>query len=166
MRTAGRLIVLLGSLIVTVAPAMAHDPLGRAQPSVETTVKGSGLTRAVAIRVRDLDSGNPIPAATLAVRAVDGDGSTVVCDVTRVPPDRFRCSLVFPRHGDWNVQVRIGGNQVVPTSFSVDVRTVGDPRARAASSGGPDVALLVGASLAVLAAAGLGAVLVVRRRRA
>ena len=164
----GARLALLGALcLVAVAPgAAAHDPLGRAQPSVATTVKGSGLTWTIAFRVRDVDSGDPIPSAVLAARAVDGEGSTVVCDVTRVQVELFRCRLVFPRPGECNVRVRVDGNQVVPTTFSVDVQAVGDPRAREVSSGGPDVALLVGISLAGLAVAGaLATVVVLHRRR-
>ena len=158
---------MLGALCLAASapPAAAHDPLGRAQPNVATTVEGSGLAWTIAFRVRDVDSGNPIPSAVLGVRAVDG-GSTVGCDVTRVQVELFRCRLVFPRPGDWNVQVRVDGDQVVPTTFSVDVQAVGDSTAQGVSSGGTRVAPLVGLCLAGLAAAGaLAAVVVLRRRR-
>ena len=129
-------------------------------------MKGSGLTRVVGFRVRDVDSGNPIPAATLSVRADDGDGSAVVGRVTRVGPELFRTTLEFPHAGRWHVGVRIGGEAVVPTSFSVDVDAVGSSSADG-SSGGSDAALWIGVvAAAVVGAAGVAvAVLVLRRRR-
>jgi hypothetical protein len=128
-------------------------------------VKGSGLVQTVVFRVRDVDTGRPIPTATLSVDAVGGRGSTVGCDPARVGAELFRCRLDLPQPGDWTVRVRVGGEQVVPTSFSFDVQAVGSAPANG-SSGGPDVALIVGVGLAVLAAAGLAAAFLVRRRRA
>jgi hypothetical protein len=151
-------------LLGAASPAAGHDPLGRAQPSVGTTVKGSGLTRVVGFRVRDVDSGDPIPGATLSVRARDDHGSVLDATVTRVQPQLFRTTLDFPRAGPWHVGVRIGGKAVVPTSFSFDVDAVGRP---SAASDGSDAALWVGAATAaVVGAAGvLAAVVVFRRRR-
>ena len=145
---------------------MAHDPLGRAQPSVATTVKGSGLTRVVGLRVRDFDSGASIPAATLSARARDDHGSVLDVTLTRVGPQLFKTTLEFPRSGRWHVAVRVGGKAVVPTSFSFDVDAVG-ASSRAGSSGDANAALWVGAvTVAVVAAAGaLATVLVLRRRR-
>jgi hypothetical protein len=143
------------------SPAVGHDRLGRAQPSVETTLKGSGLSRTIGFQVRDLDSGNPIPKATLSVRADDGGGSSVTGEVTRVQPELFRVKLDFPRAGTWSVRVSIGGNRVAPTSFSFDVPVAGGPQADRSSSGGPNVWIPVAISLAGLV---LAVVLVGRRR--
>ena len=71
----------------------------RAQPSIETTLGGSGLSRTIGFRVRDSDSGNPIPEATLSVRADDGGGSSVTGEVTSVQPELFRVKVDFPRPG-------------------------------------------------------------------
>ena len=153
-------------LLGAASPAAGHDPLGRAQPSVGTTVKGSGLTRVVGFRVRDVDSGDPIPGATLSVRARDDRGSVLDATVTRVQPQLFRTTLDFPRAGRWHVGVRIGGKAVVPTSFSFDVDAVGRSGVEG-SSDGSDAALWVGAATAALvgAAGVLVAALVFRRRR-
>jgi hypothetical protein len=147
------------------SPAAGHDPLGRAQPSVETTLQGSGFSRTIGFRVRDSDSGNPIPEATLSVRADDGRGSTVTGEVTRVQPELFRVKLDFPQAGTWSVRVKVGGNRVAPTSFSFDVPVVGRPQADRSSSGGPGVGVLIAVSLAGLAAAVLAVVLIQRWRR-
>ena len=152
-------------LLGAASPAAGHDPLGRAQPSVGTTVKGSGLTRMIGFRVRDVDSGDPIPGATLSVRARDDHGSVLDATVIRVQPQLFRTTLDFPRAGRWHVGVRIGGKAVVPTSFSFDVDAVG--RSSADGSSGSSDALWVGAATAALvgAAGVLVAALVFRRRR-
>jgi hypothetical protein len=115
--------------------------------------------------VRDIDSGNPIPAATLSVFARDRGGSPVEATITRVTPELFRCRLDFPRSGNWSVRVRVGGDRVVPTSFSFDVEAAGRSTVDASSSTGPDVAILVALSLVVLVGAAVAVVLVVRRRR-
>jgi len=110
----------LGSLLVLAAPAVAHDPLGRAQPRVDTTVKeGDGLSRVIAFRVRDSDSGDAIPQATLAAVASDDSGRSVTGDVTRMDAELFRCAFSFPTPGHWRVDVQVGGTMVVPTSFSI-----------------------------------------------
>jgi hypothetical protein len=162
----GARLAILGAvcLLGAPSPAAGHDPRGRAQPSVETTLKGSGLSRTIGFRVRDSDSGKPIPAATLSVRADDGGGS-VTGEVARVQPELFRSRLDFPRPGNWSVQVRIDGNRVTPTSFSFDVPVVGGSPVDRSSSGGPDVWILVAISLAGLAGAVLAVALVERRRR-
>jgi hypothetical protein len=153
-------------LLGAASPAAGHDPQGRAQPSVETAVKGSGLTRVVGFRVRDVDSGDPIRAATLSVRARDDHGSVLDATVTRVQPQLFRTMLDFPRAGRWHVGVRIGGKAVVPTSFSFDVDAVGRPRVDG-STGGSGSALWIGAATAAVVgvACALAVVLVFRRRR-
>jgi hypothetical protein len=163
----GARLAILGAvcLLGFATPAAAHDPLGRAQPSVETTLKGSGLSRSIGFRVQDLDSGNVIPTATLSVRADDGGGSSVTGHVTRVQPDLFRTTLDFPKAGNWSVQVSVGGSRVSPTSFSFDVPVTGGPAADGSSSGGPDIWILVAVSLASLAGVVLGTVLIGRRRR-
>ncbi len=164
----GARLAILGVAFLLGLPStgMAHDPLGRAQPSVATTVKGSGLTRVVGFRVRDVDSGASIPAATLSARARDDHGSVLDVTLTRVGPQLFKTTLEFPRAGRWHVAVRVGGKAVVPTSFSFDVDAVG-ASSRAGSSGDANAALWVGAvTVAVVAAAGaLATVLVLRRRR-
>ena len=162
----GARLAILGAvcLLGFAPPAAGHDPLGRAQPSVETTLTGSGLSRTVGFRVRDSDSGNPIPQATLTVRADDGSGSSVTGDVTRVQPELFRVKLDFPGAGTWSVRVGIGGNRVSPTSFSFDVPVTGEA-ADGSSSGGLDVWILVAIALASLAGVIFGTVLIGRRRR-
>lgn len=153
-------------LLGAASPAAGHDPQGRAQPSVATTVKGSGLTRVVGFRVRDVDSGDPIRAATLSVRARDDHGSVLDATVTRVQPQLFRTTLDFPRAGRWHVGVRIGGTAVVPTSFSFDVDAAGRPSVDGSSGGSGDALWIGAATAAVVGAAGaLAAVLVFRRRR-
>ena len=153
------------SLLGVSSEAAAHDPLGRAQPSVSTTVKGSGLQRTVAFRVRDVDSGDPIPAATLAIRVSDDGGSVIEPAVTRVGAQLFRTKLDFPHAGRWHVGVRIGGQAVLPTAFSVDMDAVGAATAEGSASGS-DAALWIGAVAAVVGAAGvLAGVLIYRRRR-
>ena len=115
----------LGSLLVLAAPAVAHDPLGRAQPRVDTTVKeGDGLSRVIAFRVRDSDSGDAIPQATLAAVASDDSGMSITGDVKRMDAELFRCAFSFPTPGHWRVDVKVGGTMVVPTSFSfyIDVQ--------------------------------------------
>ena len=153
-------------LLGAASPAAGHDPQGRAQPSVATTVKGSGLTRVVGFRVRDVDSGDPIRAATLSVRARDDHGSVLDATVTRVQSQLFRTTLDFPHAGRWHVGVRIGGTAVVPTSFSFDVDAAGRPSVDG-SSGGSGAALWIGAATAAVvgAAGALAVVLVFRRRR-
>ena len=146
------------------SPTAAHDPLGRAQPSVATTLKGSGLSRTIGFRVRDADSGNAIPEATLSVRAENGSGSSVAGDVTRIRTELFRVKLDFPRAGSWSVHVDIGGNRVTPTSFSFDVPVVGGAETDG-SSGGLDAWILVAVALAGLAGVVLGTVLIERWRR-
>ena len=146
------------------SPAAGHDPLGRAQPSVATTLKGSGLSRTVGFRVRDSDSGNALPEATLSVRADDGAGSSVSGEVTRVQPELFRVKLDFHQAGNWSVHVDIAGNRVTPTSFSFDVPVVGGTETDG-SSGGLDAWILVTVALASLAGVVLGTVLIERRRR-
>jgi hypothetical protein len=156
------------SLLGVSSEAAAHDPLGRAQPSVSTTVKGSGLQRTVVFRVRDVDSGDPIPAATLSIRVSDDGGSVIEPAVTRVGAQLFRTTLAFPHAGRWHVGVRIGGQAVVPTAFSVDVDAVGAAAAEG-SSGGSDAALWIAAvAAAVVGAAGVlaGVLIYGRRRRA
>ena len=151
-------------LLGIASPAAGHDRQGRAQPSIETTLGGSGLSRTIGFRVRDSDSGNPIPEATLSVRADDGGGSSVTGEVTSVQPELFRVKVDFPRPGNWSVHVDIGGDRVAPASFSFDVpidRGVDDR----SSSGGLGVGTLVAISLAGLAAAALAVALVERRRR-
>jgi hypothetical protein len=144
-------------------PATAHDPLGRAQPSTETTVQGSGFTRVMAIRVTDLDSGNAIPNATLEVTATSPSGRRVTAAVTRLEPELFRCKLALGQPGRWRIAVRIGGSRVVPTAFSVDVDIAGTaPPKDGASSGGRSLAFLVGVPVAV--AVGLTLVVVAVRR--
>lgn len=160
-------LTILGALCLLSAssPAAGHDPLGRPQPSVETTVKGSGLTRVIGFRVRDIDSGKPIPAASLSAQARGADGSVVPGTVTRVTPELFRYTVVLPRPGRWHVDVRIGGSGVAPTAFSFDLDATGPPRS-GGSAGGSDAALWAAAGGAAAAAAAIVAVvLVVRRRR-
>jgi hypothetical protein len=144
-------------------PATAHDPLGRAQPSVQTTVKGSGFSRVIAIRVTDLDSGNAIPNATLDLTATSPSGRRLTPAVTRLQPELFRSTLALDQPGRWRIAARIGGRSVVPTFFSVDVDVAGaaSPPGRA-SSGGRSLALLVGVPVAV--AVGLILVVVAVRR--
>ena len=162
----GARLAILGAvcLFSFASPAAGHDPLGRAQPSVATTLKGSGLSRTIGFRVRDSDSGNPIPEATLSVLAEDGGGSSVMGEVTRVQPELFRVKLDFPRAGNWSVHVDIAGKRVAPTSFSFDVPVVGGAEADR-SSGGLDVWVLVAVALASLVGVVLGTVLIERRRR-
>jgi hypothetical protein len=162
----GARLAILGAvcLLGFASPAAGHDPLGRPQPSVATTLKGSGLSRTIGLRVRDSDSGNSIPEATVSVRAEDGGGSSVTGEVTRVQPELFRVKLDFPGGGTWSVRVGIGGNKVSPTSFSFDVPVTGEAADRS-SSGGPDVWILLAVSLAGLAGVVLATVLVERRRR-
>ncbi len=161
------LLTVVAALLVFSNPAMGHDRLGRAQPRVETTVKGSGLMRVIAFRVRDIDSGNTIPDATLGVTASSGSGDRVAGAVTRLQPDLFRCTLALREDGHWRIEVRIGGRGVAPTSFSFDLDIAGVSRVDdRPSSGGPSTTLLVAAPLAAAALLVVAAVVVVRRRRA
>lgn len=165
MRTAaGCLIVLLCSLLTTAAAAMAHDPLGRAQPRIDTTVKaGDGLSRVIAFRVRDIDSGNPIPLATVAAVARDGAGTSILGDVRRIQVELFRCTFSFPAPGRWSVDVRVGGDRVVPTSFSLDI-DVG-ATATGKGGGGSSAGLVAAIAAPVVLAGGVAVLLVLRRRR-
>jgi hypothetical protein len=162
----GARLAILGAVCLSgfASPAAGHDPLGRAQPSVATTLKGSGLSRTIGFRVRDSDSGNPIPEATLSVLAAPVGGSSVPGDVTRIRPELFRVKLDFPQAGNWSVHVDIAGNRVTPTSFSFDVPVVGGAETDG-SSGGLDAWILVTVALASLAGVVLGTVLIERRRR-
>jgi hypothetical protein len=155
------------SLLGVSSEAAAHDPLGRAQPSVSTTVSGAGLKRTLVFRVRDVDSGDSIPAATVLVRARDDGGSAIDATVVRVGPQLFRTTLELPRPGRWHVGVRIGGPAVVPTAFSIDV-DADSARAAPESSGSSNVALWIGvAAGSLVGAAGvLAAVLIYRSRSA
>lgn len=165
MRVARLTILGVLCLLSASSPAAGHDPLGRAQPSVDTSVKGSGLARVIGFRVRDLDSGNPILAASLFAQARGPDGTVVPGTVTRVTPELFRYTVDLPRPGRWHVDVRIDGSRVVPTAFSFDVDAVGRPR-EGGASGGSDVSVWAAAGGAAAAAAAIVAVvLVVRRRR-
>ena len=150
-------------LLGSASSAYGHDPLGRAQPSVETTVKGSGLSRVVAIRVRDIDSGNPIPAATLSASARGDDGTVVPASVARAGPDLFRLTLDLPRPGSWRVDVQIGGVAVVPTAYSFGVEAEGRTRADP-SAGGAGATVWIAAAAAATAAGAIVCFLVVRRR--
>jgi len=164
-RWAGCVAVVASWLVVAVPAASAHDQLGRAQPGVETTVKGSGLTRAVTIRVRDVDSGNPIPAATLSASARGEDGTVVPGSVARVGPERFRLALDLPGPGRWRVGVRIGGDAVVPTAYSFDVDAAGRSRVDPPSGrGGAGPVVWISAVAAAAGTAAIACFVVVRRR--
>ena len=154
-------------LLGAASPAAGHDPQGRAQPSVATAVKGSGLTRVVGFRVRDVDSGDPDYARRRS-RCVPA--TITARSSTRPSPASSRSSSVrcstSPALGRWHVGVRIGGTAVVPTSFSFDVEAVGRPSVDGSSGGSGDALWIGAATAAVVGAAGaLAAVLVFRRRR-
>jgi hypothetical protein len=104
--------------VLTLAdPAIAHDPLGRAQPSVKTTVRGSDGVHVIDVHITDFDSVQPIPAATLAVNATSPSGKLVSGRVERLQPIVFRCKLVLREVGRWRVAFRVGGMKVVPTAY-------------------------------------------------
>ncbi len=169
MRTTACLIVLFGTLLATGAPATAHDRFGRAQPRVDTIVKGSGSSRVVAFRVRDSDSGSPIPQVTLVAVAHDEAGRSLPGDVKRVQLELFRCSFTFPTPGRWSIAVRVGGIKVVPTSFSFDLDVqdgVGSATATGTNpGGGTSVGLVAGIVVPVALVGCFTALIVLRRRR-
>jgi hypothetical protein len=88
---------------------------------MQTTVKGVGLTRMVGIKLVDLDSRQPIPTATLSVSATKRSGMRIRPRGSRVSPIFYRFRLVFPTPGLWSVHVRVGGSDVVPTAFTLNI---------------------------------------------
>jgi hypothetical protein len=169
MRMLCGLLVCVAALLVTSGPAEGHDGLGRAQPRVDTAVQGSGSARLLLIRLTDMDSGQIVAGATVAVwGSLDAarDGSAIGM-VDELRSGVFRVRIRLPRPGAWQVHVRIGGTRVVPTSFSVGVDVGGAAGAdERSSSGGPNLVLLIAAPLACVAAAALAlGWLGLRRRR-
>jgi hypothetical protein len=141
--------------------AAAHDPLGRAQPSVQTTIKGSGEKRVIALRLVDVDSRQPIPRATVSVTATGPSGTRFAGSVERLQPTFFRCRLTLREDGRWQVGVRIGGARVVPTAFSLDVDVTGASQTASRSPGATWIIVIsVVAGLGLAAAA----MLAIRRR--
>jgi len=88
---------------------------------MQTTVKGVGLTRTVGIKLVDLDSRQPIPKATLSITATKRFGMRIRPRGSRVSPIFYRFRLVFPTPGVWSVHVRVGGSDVVPTAFTLNI---------------------------------------------
>jgi hypothetical protein len=120
---------------VLAAPAEAHDRLGRAQPRVDAAVSGEAAARALSIVLTDLDSGDPIPDATVDVTASLGrdEAGLVRLGVREGPPGTYASALELPRSGRWRVDVRISGAGVAPARFQLDVDVAGTGRSRRSS---------------------------------
>ena len=152
-------------MLVLVATADAHDGLGRAQPRVEQSFVGAGSKRSLQLRITDVDSGKPIPNATVAVTArKDGKGEAIELHARRTSAVLYVVPFALPSAGTWAISVAIAGQNIVPAGFSINVPVSADELSSPGSDDDTSVIGLVGGLLAALAVA-WGSVALYRRRR-
>jgi len=113
------LVIVLAALVG--APvAAAHDPLGRAEPSIGATLVNTATRQVLLLTIVDLDSRKPIPALRLTATARRTGQTAVPLRVVKLTQTRWRIPLASLRRGKWHVSVRVRGTLVAPRDFGID----------------------------------------------
>jgi YtkA-like len=122
-RGAALLVACLAALVLAPS-AFAHEG-GKAEPRIAAKFPGDGLVRPLTVRLTDLDSGDPIPGATVTASA-----HMTRPHVMTTLPSRLRqagtgvyearLSLLMP--GDWTIRIGVTGKDVVPASAELPVK--------------------------------------------
>ena len=112
----------LGGLLP--APAAAHEG-GKAQPRISAQARGNGFNRTIVVRLKDLDSGDPISGANVKLRA-QMTRPHVMTLIPRTipetkPPGTYSIPYTFVMPGDWNAEFEVTGPKVVTAKADLDV---------------------------------------------
>ena len=114
-------LVLVG---ISAGPAAAHRD-GKAEPRISAQARGNGFNRTIVVRLRDLDSGDPISGANVKVRT----RMTRPHEMTLIPrtipetkrPGVYSIPYTFVMPGDWSAEFEVTGPKVVTAKADLDV---------------------------------------------
>jgi hypothetical protein len=124
--TGSRPLLMLGLvalLAVALAPPAGAHRAGKAEPRIAAGIsQGSGLERALTVRLRDVDSRKPIRGASVTAFAEMADGMrTQPIRLREVDAAIYEARLAFPEVGDWTVRIQVRGEKVVKASAKLPV---------------------------------------------
>ena len=105
-------------------PTAAHEG-GKAQPRISAQARGNGFNRTIVVRLKDLDSGDPISGANVKLRA-QMTRPHVMTLIPRTipetkPPGTYSISYTFVMPGDWKAEFEVTGPKVVTAKAALDV---------------------------------------------
>lgn len=115
---------LLVATLVAAGPATAHRG-GKAEPRIAAGLTRGGLERVLTVRLRDLDSGDPVSGATVAASAkmaVPHVMQTLPQKLPQAGPGLYRAPITFFMAGQWTVSIDVSGDEVVAASAQLPVR--------------------------------------------
>lgn len=105
-------------------PAAAHEG-GKAQPRIAAQAQGKGFNRTIVVRLRDLDSGDPISGANVKVRTRMTRPHVMTLIPRTIPetkrPGVYSLPYTFVMPGDWKAEFEVTGPKVVTAKADLDV---------------------------------------------
>ena len=132
------LAIVVGFALLLSAPASAHVG-DKAQPRIAAGLSaGPGLERVLSVRLRDLDSGDPVRRARVTAFGETGNAETRTPSLrlSEVRPAVYRTPMTFPRGGAWTLRISVAGPKVVAAQASMRVRIEAEqPAGHGASHG-------------------------------
>ena len=135
-----RLVLALAAALCAAAaanPAGAHEA-GKAQPRISgTVIPGERLESELVVGLTDIDSGDPIPDATVVVYAEMTDPHemrTTKRTLTERDVGVYGGNLLFPMPGRWAVHIAAAGPTLVDAKAQVESRVTAPKRPRESSA--------------------------------
>jgi hypothetical protein len=105
-------------------PAAAHEG-GKAQPRIAAQARGNGFNRTIIVRLKDVDSGDPISGANVKLRAQMTRPHVMTLIPRTIPetkrPGVYSLPYTFVMPGDWNAEFEVTGPKVVTAKADLDV---------------------------------------------
>jgi hypothetical protein len=105
-------------------PAAAHEG-GKAQPRIAAQARGTGFNRTLIVRLRDLDSRDPISGANVKVRTRMTRPHVMELLPRTIPetkrPGVYSLPYTFVMPGDWKAEFEVTGPKVVTARAVLDI---------------------------------------------
>jgi hypothetical protein len=122
-----RLLILFSALALAglfAGPAAAHEG-GKAQPRIAAQARGTGFNRTLIVRLKDLDSGDPISGANVKARTQMTRPHVMTLIPRTIPetkrPGLYSLPYTFVMPGEWNVEFEVTGPKVVTAKADLNV---------------------------------------------
>lgn len=121
------------SLVVVLAAfwaaplAVAHTG-GKAEPRIAAKATGSGYSRVVTVKLKDVDNGTPISGASVSVAGQMTSPHTMSLiphDLPEVGQGTYRGQYPFIMRGDWNINIEVTGKKVETANAELPIRVGG-----------------------------------------
>lgn len=141
--------LLLAAALATAAAfpvsAAAHEG-DKAEPRIAAALSANaGTVRVLTVGLRDADSRDPVPKATVVATAEMSDPHLMRLAPWRLPEIRagiYRARVRFAMPARWTVTIKVGGKKVVAARAELGVRVTGGAAAAPTPAGTPDLSTL------------------------